>query len=379
MTKIVWEILVNSVPIEDKVLSFNYTQGREKYLDNYAGGLLTFTINNANDLASTFSYGDQVLLNSDVNDPVIYAGILQYFWIQEIVYNDHAGNTGLNTATITAADWLSRAGRVLANSYFIPESGTGLQARRFEQSEGGPLPSVMQVNDPGNSSSRAPAVTYTGTVANYINLLQQTERGYLTLEGATLNYISRSVIATYTPPNVTIGRTISATQIAYQQFERIQNGLQFINTATISPDGLASQTAVNSSSVTTYGPAFYSASTVDISTTQASGNASWIANNFSDPTSLRFVCSFTDVAQNNLALEEFLFNTFAQANRTVNLSYQPPGGSLTTIGVVIEGITINVTPEQSQITLTLSPLQYYQYFTLNSSSFGILDTSRLGW
>jgi hypothetical protein len=29
--------------------------------------------------------------------------------------------------------------------------------------------------------------------------------------------------------------------------------------------------------------------------------------------------------------------------------------------------------------MTFSPLQYYQFFTLNSSTLGILDTSRLGW
>jgi hypothetical protein len=30
-------------------------------------------------------------------------------------------------------------------------------------------------------------------------------------------------------------------------------------------------------------------------------------------------------------------------------------------------------------TLFLSPLTYYQFFTLDSSTLGILDTSRLGW
>jgi hypothetical protein len=29
--------------------------------------------------------------------------------------------------------------------------------------------------------------------------------------------------------------------------------------------------------------------------------------------------------------------------------------------------------------LNLSPLTYYQFFTLDSSTLGILDTSRLGW
>jgi hypothetical protein len=56
-----------------------------------------------------------------------------------------------------------------------------------------------------------------------------------------------------------------------------------------------------------------------------------------------------------------------------------PGGSLTTIAVVMEGAQINVTPEQTEFRMTFSPLQYYQFFTLNSSTLGILNTSRLGW
>jgi hypothetical protein len=56
-----------------------------------------------------------------------------------------------------------------------------------------------------------------------------------------------------------------------------------------------------------------------------------------------------------------------------------PGGLSITIPVVIEGHQLSVTPEQAVFTLFLSPLTYYQFFTLNSSTLGILDTSRLGW
>jgi hypothetical protein len=47
--------------------------------------------------------------------------------------------------------------------------------------------------------------------------------------------------------------------------------------------------------------------------------------------------------------------------------------------MVMEGYKINVTPEQTTFDLSFSPLTYYQFFTLNSSTLGILDTSRLGW
>ena len=378
MAKVTWQVEVDVVDMTDKILSMNIYQGREKYLDNYSGGSCTFTINNANNVASTFSYGSEVYVTGETPGIGTNNGFLTIFWIQEIVFNDHPGNTGLNTATITAVDWVARAGRVQANNLSLPQTNTGFQLKLFEQGNGGPLPADMTTTTFGGSSTAA-ATTYTGTVNNYLNLLQATERGYVVLRGAILFWIPRSSISTLAPIATTLGRTTSTSQVAYQTFERIQNGVQFINTATVSPNGLASQTSTNASSVSVYGPAFYSSSTVDYNTTQASGNADWIVNNFSDPAALRFACSLTDVAQNSTALTAWLAQCWGSYNRTINLSYQVPGGSLTTIAVVMEGASINVTPESTQFAMTFSPLQYYQFFTLDSSTLGILDTSRLGW
>jgi hypothetical protein len=63
-----------------------------------------------------------------------------------------------------------------------------------------------------------------------------------------------------------------------------------------------------------------------------------------------------------------------------DLVYRVPGaGSDTTVEVVVEGWSLNITPEQTNFNFYLSPLTYYQFFTLNSSTLGILNTSRLGW
>jgi Tfp pilus assembly protein PilV len=378
MPKIDWQIVYDgATDITDKVLSMNITQGREKYLDTYSGGSCTFTINNSANYASTITYGTVINVRSLLNDSTQF---FCDFWVQEITFDDHPGNTGLNTATITAVDWISRAGRILADSLSLPQLSTGDQLRRFVISAGGPLPADMAVNTgPGGAGSLASATTYTGSVNNYMNLLVTTERGYVVLRGSTLTFVERPYVSSLVPIATTLGRTTSASQIAYQTFERLQNGTQFINTATISPDGLASQTSVNLGSVVAYGSAAYSSSTVDYTTTQAVGNADWIVNNFSDLTTLRFACSLTDVAQNATALTAWLTQCWGSFNRSINLSYQVPGGSSVTTPVVMEGASINVTPESTQFAMTFSPLQYYQFFTLDSTTLGILDTSRLGW
>lgn len=374
MAKVQWTVFAGATDITNRVLSMNITVGREKYLDTYSGGQLNLTINNSANYAAGIAYGSIIRVYSGTFN----SEYLCDYWVQEVTYSDYPGNTGLNTATITAVDWISRAGRVQATNFFLSSNSTGFQMKMFEQSNGGPLPADMSVTTFGGNSTAA-TITYTGTVNNYLNLLVATERNYVIIRGSLLYWVPRSYVSNLAPIATTIGRTTSNTQIAYQQFERIQNGTQFINTATVSPNGLASQTSTNASSVSTYGPAFYSSSTVDINTTQALGNAEWIANNFSDPTSLRFACSFSDVAQNATALSSWLSQCWGTDNRTVNLAYQVPGGSLTTIAVVMEGASINVTPEQTQFAMTFSPLQYYQFFTLNSTILGILDTSRLGW
>ena len=373
MPKLTWTVLNGATDISSRVLSMSITQGREKYLDYYSGGTCVFTINNANDYANGITYGNVITVSTD--------GINEFicnFWVQEVVFNDYPGNTGLSTATITAVDWISRAGRVLAN-VILPEEQCDLQFQNFQAASGGPLPADMLYARTGLVSSVASSNVYEGSVNNYLNFLVMTERGFISLRENYLGFNQRNYVANYPPISVTIGPTTSATQIAYQTFNRIQNGTQFVNTVTVIPEGLSEQTAVNTNSLNTYGPASYSVSTVDYTTTQALGNANWVSNTFSDPASLRFACSFNDRSQNATALSGWMLLCWGNENFVNTLYYQVPGGSITSTNVVLEGFTINVTPEQTTFDLSFSPLTYYQFFTLNSSTLGILDTSRLGW
>jgi hypothetical protein len=180
-----------------------------------------------------------------------------------------------------------------------------------------------------------------------LNLLNATERGTLRTKrdsaAGQINFHGRKQIDAVTV--VSFGRNTSASVIGYQQFNRIQNGLSFINTATISPEGLADQTVSNASSVSTYGATFYSSSTVDVDTTQAQGNANWVVNSFSDPTDLRFEIAFTDRAQNDTAYDLFMIH---RNLILFNLSYRlPTDVADTTELVALEGYSVNMTPEQT--------------------------------
>ena len=372
-----WVFKLNtSTDFTSSILSASITQGREKYLDNYPGGSISITINNNTNLSNSFNFNDKIYVQNTDD----LRGFQDVFTVQEITFNDYPGNTGLSTATIFATDGLSRSGRYNAVSKVLTQTSSYNQLLQFN---GSPLPADLNITS-GGGSSIASAQTYTGTVLNQINSVQSTERGLIftgiTSPSKTIQIISpiaRSSISDILNTFVTFGRNTSSSVIAYNTFERIQNGTSFINTATISPLGLAEQNRTNTVSVTAYGEAFYSSSTVDYDATQAQGNGDWIVNTFSDIESLRFKIGLTDRMQNSTAYTVFL-NTFGGGSYT--LAYrEPAAGSDTTVNVVLEGWTINITPEQTSYDLSFSPLTYYQFFTLNSNSLGILDTSRLGW
>jgi len=325
---------------------------------------------------NSFNFNDKIYVENTTD----LRGFQDVFTVQEITFNDYPGNTGLSTATIFAVDGLARAGRYQAVSKALTQTNTYTQLLQFNSS---PLPADLVISS-GAGSSIASAQTYTGTVLNQINVTQSTERGLIstgvTSPSKTIQVIypiGRNEIPSPSSTFYSFGRNTSATVIAYNTFERIQNGLSFINTATISPLGLAEQTRTNTASVTAYGATFYSSSTVDYDATQAQGNGDWIVNTFSDIEDLRFRIGFTDRMQNSSAYALFLLQ-FGVGS--YSLAYREPAAvSDTTVNVVLEGWQINITPEQTTYSLSFSPLDYYQFFTLNSSTLGILDTSRLGW
>jgi len=384
MPKLVWSCENQTGSAGDftsSVMSMTYTYGRQTYMDNYAGGNLAITIKNNTNQIAGFALNDRISIEALVS-PIGGNAFEQQFWVAEIQYDDYPGNTGMPTATIICADALNRVGRALGNGYSVTAGTTGAQVDAMDSAPTWP-PNVFTTSN--LPSSQASATTLTTSFANRINLNQQTEAGvvYYGYLG-TIQFIGRSYVNNLrgaTPAS--IGRSTGATTLAYESFTRLSLGQTFINSTTVSPDGLSSVTASNSTSVTTYGQNGQTISSVDSTTTQATGLAEWIANTLSDPNSLKFMFSWTDVAQNEYGLRMFceqVFGLGAYPYLVHPLSYRvPAAGSDTTVEVLIEGWTMNVTPEQSRFTMYASPLTYYQFFTLDSSTLGVLNTSRLGW
>jgi len=381
MAKIVWSVYNNrtATTYTSSILSASYTYGRQSYLDNYAGNSLVLTIKNQSNEAAGFQMNDLIDFYGDLG---IYRAYYQSFWVSEIQYNDYPGNTGLSTATIVCQDAMARLGRVLGNSNTLSAGTTGSQLDAMDGLSSWPPNITTSAN---STDSQASAATVTASWNNQINLLETTEKGIITWSsGRNIRMSGRSYVNSLRPlAPVSLGRAPSATAIGYETFDRIAAGQTFVNTATIQPSGLSDVTGANTTSVTAYGQNGITQATVDANATQAQGNADWTANSLSDPNSLRFVVGFTDASQIENTLLGFLQNVTARGAFpyvVTTLTYRVPGAvSDTTLEVLVEGFTVRVNPTLSDWTFYLSPLTYYQFFTLDSSTLGILDTSRLGW
>jgi len=299
--------------------------------------------------------------------------------VQNVVFNDYPGNTGMSTITVSLADVLARNGRNVVDNVSLAQNATIKQLEDLWRTN--PY-QIGDVQNFGIGESDAAAFTYSGSVLNYFNLITSTEKGgvYFTFDNVGLiarNQMTNSVSGfTFTRNSPT------ASAIAYQTLNHNKAGLNFINNVTIAPQGLAEQTATNSASLTAYGNAQETITTVDATTTQALGLAEWLAFSQSDPESESWSIGFIDLIQDQTALDEFLNALFGEGkfNRIWDLVYRVPGaGSDTTESVAIEGISISATPALTTFEVFFSPATYYQFFTLNSTTQGILDTSRLGW
>lgn len=371
MPKIIWSLdrlSPSVVSVTDSVMSFSYNQGRQNYLDQYSGGTLNVTLNNQNNVAQYFTFNSVWHLK----DPITPDSEYQSFWMQDISFNDYPGNTGLSTITVSLVDVLARNGRNVVSNVVLPQDLTYQQLGTLWSTSPYQIGGVS-----GNGgSSTAAAITYSGSMLNYLNLIDATEKGLLSFYKDAVVLLDRSNVKDSISGMTFTRNTASATAISYYSFGHNKAGLNFMNNVTVTPNGLASQTATNSTSVSAYGNAQQSVSTVDYNTTQALGLAQWLSNSQADPEAETWSLSFQDVAQNNTALIEFLetfYGFVGFAMKIWNLVYRVPGSaSDTTVLVFIEGIEVNATPEQTVFTVYFSPATYYQFFTLDSTTFGIL-------
>lgn len=351
----------------DKVLSISYMNGRKSYLDEFTGNSIRVTLNNQTNVAANFTFGAQLVLNDTLS-----------FIVTGVEFDDYPGNTGMSTCTVTASDYLQASGRTVG---WYTVALTAAKALAQIDTLYGIFGNTDIVRNGG--SADADAYNYNGT------LLQRFQQS-LTLEssGAVQLYGTRVYVSGREQNNGTYFRTTftratsTGTNVSYANIRRDRADLKFANQMTVQSPTDADVTAFDSSSTSLYGIYADSVSIVDTTTDGATGLAQWLAYSRSDPSMQTFEIDVVDTSQSNDALTQIL--TLWEADtaqaKVHDLVYRVPGaGSDTTEVVFLEGTQINVTPTQTRLSYYFSPMTLYQFFLLDNSTQGILDTSRLGW
>ena len=370
MTRQVWQIERGVTDVTNQIESLNYFTGRRTQFDSWSPGSLVFTIHNDNGEANGYDLNDKIILTATGTS------FYQWFYVQEVLFNDRGGDGGGSSATIVCTDLVGRSGRLQVFGQDIPVDQTIKQlADAFDSL----FPTGTGFTYIGGGDSIAAAAdTYTGTVLNRLNLNMVTEQGWLGVTDERIYLYSRSEVYNFTS-GITYARTASGSfQFGYSDIKRIALGSDYLNTCTVAPPDAPAQNAENATGVATYDTYGTEFATVDDTGSQALSFAQWQVLTRSDPDELSFQISISDTANN---LTEFFDSVWAN-EPVVTVSYKNPGSPTTlTSSQITQGWSMTVTPAATYLEIFTSPnyIQYLTFFTLDSGVNGVLNTSELGW
>jgi len=351
-------------------------RGRRLQIDDYSIDTMTVESEFPSSWSVTPKLGDQVV--AYIYKPGVVVGTDNFaaFWgrIRDVSIS-YGYTTNMDRVTIECegiqADW----GRAQLTNYALAQDVTDSQVNTVGYAIGA-FPAAFYGRSTGS------AQTYTGNGLELLNTITRTEEGRTFASSAT--YRAQPYLYWYGrnyPPQLTFvfndgTGTGDLREMKYEQIEFRSSADNYYNSITITPNALAAQTATLSATPL-YG---WLVDTIDYTTGQASDHAQWLLNNYQSKDSTLASITFTDVQQIPINYP-FPFNTNVIQAITSSIANQGiiyfRGG---TYNVIIEGISINATPQQTRVTLYFSGRDTNAYLILdNTQGFGTLDNNRLGF
>jgi len=319
MPKLTWEVSNDTqggLDLTQYVRSLSFTQGRPSPLSPYSGNSASITMTSYGGIEQYVAINDQIFISAEPTGGI--ARFLFQGFVTSRTFDDNPGDGVNSTMTVSLNDAMLQAG--MANLQNQSLVSVDEQIKEINTL----LPQVVmsQIANDVNISTG----TFTTNASQRINEIIAGDRGVFFISNSFPIYIPPSVFGEYVNTSVTIGRTTSASQIAYQDLVRVEaasNSL-FYTQATVT--GSASTVTKSSAELATYGTRTFTATTAQ--SNLVSETAEWYANAFTDPEAVMLNLSFNDVAQNQTALQEF--NEMCSYTAFVEVSYTPPGGVSTT-------------------------------------------------
>jgi len=379
MPKFEWSIynVTQDYLIGEFTQLMTFSWGRDSPITPYQGRTATITMLNDANQSQYVSNADQIhiILGIDTSPTsfLVFNGI-----VVSREFQDTPGNGAGSTLVFTVLDLYAMAGTVQFN-------GT-VSTAQSQLLELGASVVTANAGDLTLIGDTDVSIT-TGTIAenalSRINQIILADKGFIS---RWLYEVSGAYWTDYTQPSVisygsletspSYGRTAGPTTIAYDSIVRREAATSnlFYNRATVTGT-ITTVTSDNTSNLLYYGVRSFTTSTPQSNFVTSSSQ--WFANAYSDPEAVTLEISFLDVAQTSGALVDFVTYS-VDSVRFQQVAYTPPGGSSTFGYYLPEKITMNVTPEATRVSMTMIPITLYQFFKLDDSVFGVLNTSRLG-
>jgi hypothetical protein len=351
-------------------------RGRQLQIDDYSIETASFTALFPSSWSTSPKLGDQIIIY--IYKPGLTIGKDNYTCfvgrIRDVAIN-YGYVTNMDQAVITCegvqADW----GRAQLTNYALAQQKTDDQILYLGVATG-----LATAQFYGRSTGSAQ--TFTGNAFELANLITRTEEARMygqetTFKGTpTLYWYGRNSPDPSTQYVFNDGTgTPYPLQAKYEQIQFRSSADNYYNIVTVTPAGLAAQTATLSTTPI-YG---LQKDTIDYTTTQGNDHANWLLNNYQSKSSTLASITLTDVQQ------DVRYDTGVESGAFVYLCEDPINTSgkiffrSNTYYTIVEGIQIDATPEQTRITLFMSGQDNNAYLILNDAVYGKLDSNKLGY
>lgn len=349
------------------VQSISIRMGRTQIQDPYKAGTATITGRNPDNLPVLgIGYPIRITETDGVEGGPVFHGFVTDLRI------DYGTVSEEDTWTLEIEDVLARAGRAVTSSSFSWSAGIRTNTAAFQAANDCGIDlydvwTTLSYVSQGQSFVSAQSLPNTNLL-NILNLLAATEQGRICQESYDLGWVNRSDLgqnpfaASFTDGTLTANYgAVPYTNVAFSSLADSS-----YEAVIVEPDGLAAQFAGVSDSRT------FTMQSYDQTTTQAGNLAAYVLATLGIVDPVPLTVSAVDYNQPGSTFAELL----QQVNRGCYAELILRGDRY---NLYLEGMTVTAVPGSTRATFNVVSTDAQSFFILDNTTFGVLDTSRLGF
>jgi hypothetical protein len=272
-------------------------------------------------------------------------------------------------ATITMEGFFAEVGRMDGSNYAMAAGTLAAQMITATTQSG---VSMAYIGDTGRTGA---ATTVSSTWGDWVARTALTNNARLR-DGAEMSTGKVNIVSPFNivpfDYNFSDAPTGSDQKYDVINFDSLSDN--YYNQVTVSTESFGSVTVLEPGVFKPYRT--YEVNTINSSASQATDYANYLLNNYKTPKLAISSISASAEQQGTFKLDTMvsIFSLYYYPGCSVNITFRG-----TTYPCVIEGVSMNATPESTRFTFYVSGADLNSYLILNSATFGILDTNRLGY